>query len=66
MSETTTITTKECMFCGKPSRIELTATQAGDLADGRPVQDVLPEMPRPLREVIISGTHPECWDNAFG
>jgi hypothetical protein len=65
MTETTTITTRECMFCGKTSHIEVTATQAGALAAGHPVHTVLPQMPPALREVLISGTHPECWQTAF-
>lgn len=66
MTETVTVTTRACMFCGEPSRVELTAEQAGALADRRPVQDVLPDVAPARRELLISGTHPACWERAFG
>ena len=36
------------------------------LADRRPVQDVLPDVEPARRELLISGTHPDCWARAFG
>jgi hypothetical protein len=30
------------------------------------VQVLLPAMPRPEREQLVSGTHPACWVAAFG
>ena len=58
MTETVTIETRACMFCGASSRVELTAR--------RPVQDVLPDVEPARRELLISGTHPDCWARAFG
>lgn len=66
MTETVTIETRACMFCGVSSRVELTARQAAALADRRPVQDVLPDVEPARRELLISGTHPDCWARAFG
>lgn len=40
---TTTVTTRKCMFCGKASRVELTADQATLYRTGTPIQDVLPK-----------------------
>ena len=48
MTETVTIETRACMFCGASSRVELTARQAAALAARRPVQDVLPDVERLL------------------
>lgn len=66
MTETVIVTTRACMFCGEPSRVALTADQAEALADGRPVQEVLPDVEPARRELLISGTHPACWEHAFG
>ena len=38
----------------------------GSVDAGAFVQDVPPEMPRPVREQLITGTHPACWTAAFG
>lgn len=62
----TTVTTRACMFCGEASRVELTEAQAAALAARRPVQEVLPDLAAARRELLISGTHPECWERAFG
>lgn len=29
------------------------------------IQDVFPELSNQLRELLISGTHPECWEKMF-
>jgi len=34
--------------------------------DGECIQDVFPEMTKDQREILISGTCPECWDELFG
>ena len=33
---------------------------------GNYVRDSFKTMPVPLREQIITGTHPECWQSMFG
>ena len=66
VSEIITVETRACMFCGASSRVEQTARQAAALADRRPVQDVLPDVEPARRELLISGTHPDCWARAFG
>jgi hypothetical protein len=33
---------------------------------GGAIQDAYPEMSIGLREQMITGTHPKCWDEAFG
>lgn len=34
-------------------------------ASGELIQDILPAMSLEQREMIITGTHPECWDAMF-
>ncbi len=57
----TTVETAPCLFCGRTTVLELPFSAVRALAAGTPVQDVLPDMPPPEREVIISGVHPECF-----
>jgi hypothetical protein len=33
--------------------------------DGKYVQDAFPEMSPDEREMLITGTHPECWDKMW-
>jgi hypothetical protein len=63
---TATYRTPPCFVCGRVSLIELHAATAAALSAGAPAQALLPEMPRPEREQLISGTHPACWAAAFG
>ena len=57
----TTVETRPCLFCGKVSFIELPFPAVKALAEGRLLQDVLPNMAPADREVILSGVHPACW-----
>jgi len=41
-----------CLFCGE--------------GEGEFVQNVFPEMSPEDRELLISGTHPACWDRYMG
>lgn len=67
MTTTDTVTriTRACMFCDQASRVQLTTEQAAALDARTPVQDVMPDSSPELRELLISGTHPACWDTAF-
>jgi len=50
-------------------RIPLTASQSREILSGRTrhIQDVLPDTPRPLREIFVTGTTPAEWDlNVIG
>lgn len=61
-----TITTKACMACGKTSTLELDAQEAAALNAGAMVQDALPTRSADERELVITGTHGDCWDKMFG
>ena len=64
---TTTITTSTCFVCGKKGEVVVSvdAYNAWTSGDG-PIQQFMPEMPAELREQLISGTHPACWDVVWG
>jgi hypothetical protein len=59
------------MICRETGNIELTAKQViayDDFRNGRDtrkIQDVFPELSNELREQIMTGTHPECWNTMF-
>lgn len=57
---------KTCMHCNKTTEFSLSEKQFSDYIVGRKfVQDVFPELSKEDREMIISGTHPSCWDEMF-
>ena len=60
------VETPPCFHCGKSGSIEVPmkgflVRQLGGL-----IQDAYPDMSAPLREQMVSGTHPQCWDEMFG
>lgn len=54
-----------CFVCGTAAIIAVTDEEAAALASGAYMQDALPARSAAEREVLISGTHPECWDSLF-
>ncbi|BDZ44036.1 hypothetical protein GCM10025865_33790 (plasmid) [Paraoerskovia sediminicola] len=58
-------TTRACMHCGKTSAVALKPEQTAVLAAGKPIQDVIPDVSPNVRELLISGTHPKCWEVMF-
>lgn len=59
-----TMQTPKCVMCGKTSTVELTTEEATKWLDpSRPhVQDVFPHWSADKRELLVTGTHAECWD----
>ena len=55
-----------CLFCGIQSTLSVPMAGFQLRQNGAAVQVAFPEMPMEIREVIISGTHPECWEAEFG
>lgn len=64
-----TITCPKCPHCGIASTMPLAEEVITRLnnrfASGELIQDILPAMSLEQREMIITGTHPECWDAMF-
>lgn len=64
---TITYRTKPCMSCGQQSLMKLDAAQHWHWAHGGMfVQDAFPEMPADEREMLLTGTHPNCWSEMLG
>jgi hypothetical protein len=64
--ELVTVETKRCQHCGDTGVLAVSKDGLALRQAGAYVQDAFPELSAPLREQLISGTHPECWDEMFG
>lgn len=58
-------TSQPCPVCQKVSTVELDYAAAVAWRNGMHVQDAFPDMPMDEREILITGTHPACWDILF-
>jgi len=67
--------TKTCIACGKPASVEVDSERYNLWVEGRrmqapsrthSVQAIFPEMSPSDREILISGTHDECWQKMWG
>lgn len=54
------------MVCGAPSIVELQRAEWVALQGGALIQEALPTRDADFRELVKSGTHPACFDKAFG
>lgn len=50
------------MHCGKGAAIEVSAEGLARYKGGEVIQKAFPELSDGEREIILSGTHPECWE----
>lgn len=57
--------TPACTICEKTSTLELDHRDIAAWKAGALIQDVWPDLTPDVRELLISGTHPECWDSLF-
>lgn len=58
--------TKKCFHCGEETEFFLTFEEYEKLfLNGEYIQDVFPLMDKTEREMMISGTHPRCWEEMF-
>lgn len=58
--------TQTCVFCKKAGVLELTEKEVAALHTGIHVQKALKNRDTGVREQVISGTHPDCWDKYLG
>ena len=57
--------TNPCPLCGKTSTVEIEQDKMDRWRQGEYVQNVFPEWTADERELLITGTHPKCWDEMF-
>lgn len=64
-TEMVLVETKQCVQCGKTTLVGVTREQYDKILQRLKVQEVFPEDTSDFRELIITGTHSECWDKIF-
>lgn len=62
MDNVTLVKCKPCPFCGIAAEMLVDSEALAKYASGAFVQTAFPEMSAENREMLISGTHPSCWD----
>jgi hypothetical protein len=65
MSETIAVKTKTCTVCGEYEVWSLDRAAVERWKEGEYIQNAFPEMSMEDREILITGTHPACWDKLF-
>ena len=63
---TTPYETPACFVCHEKSVITLHEDELAAYEAGGYIQDCFPELSVDQRELIKTGTHPDCWDTIFG
>ena len=57
---------RNCMICGKPNEPITLPREAYERWEaGEYAQNVFPQMSVDQREILISGSHPQCFDDLF-
>ena len=68
-NETTTDQTvsivKECTFCHNLHTIIVDEMNYRMWKEGELIQNAFPDMPAEIREILISGTDNDCWNQMF-
>jgi hypothetical protein len=57
------VKTKACIFCGKPHYVWVYPSAYKAWRDGACIQDAMPDLSANERELLISGTCKDCWDD---
>lgn len=65
MSDLIKVKTKTCHVCGEYEVMELDKDAVTRWQSWQNIQDAFPDMSVGDRELLISGTHPACWDKLF-
>lgn len=65
MSSTIVVRTKTCCVCNKYELWNLDRDAVAKWQEGEHIQHAFPDMSAEDREVLISGTHPDCWKELF-
>lgn len=61
----TTYETLPCCVCKETSMLIVDLEKIARWEAGGHAQNVWPEMDADERELLITGTHPKCWDDFF-
>lgn len=64
-NDTVTVTTRACVVCGKNTTMTVNKGQFERWQHNEHIQEAFHDMPVGDREVLISGTHDECFNELF-
>ncbi len=56
---------KTCHWCRRPASVGVDAVRYEAYLDGAFAQTAFPTLSAAEREILISGTHPACWEEMF-
>ena len=64
------VVTKECIHCGQTGTVMVDEEKYREFKQTpkhlrRLIQDIFPDTSRELREQLMTGVHPECYDDMF-
>lgn len=65
ISNTIVVRTKPCHVCGNYELWSLNRKAVESWQSGEYIQNAFPDMSMEDREVLITGTHPACWNKLF-
>lgn len=65
ISNTIVVRTKPCHVCGNYELWSLNRKAVESWQAGEYIQNAFPDMSMEDREVLITGTHPACWNKLF-
>lgn len=65
-STTYIVETPLCLVCGFHGQVEVPMKGFLIRQLGGLIQEAYPDMDKALREQMISGTHPQCWEKVYG
>lgn len=54
-----------CIVCGQSGEVQLTDREFQAWQDGASIQTAAPRLSEGEAELLITGTHPDCWDKMF-
>jgi hypothetical protein len=58
--------TRKCFHCGQEGFVVVKSDDLDKYSAGAFIQEAFPEMPADRREQMLSGIHPECWNEIYG
>ena len=60
------VKTLPCPKCKKPGEVDVNEDEYRAMVSCQlHIQDAMPTTPAPIREQLITGFHPACWDAVF-
>lgn len=59
------LTTRPCPVCGERSQFSIDQAAYIRWERGAYVQDAFPHLTADERELLMTGTHPACWEKIF-